>query len=79
MTIDAANETSVSSIASSAPLQNGPEESASQKRWVLNPPSSYFTSPVGMLYFFARLVIVPFALSALIPVATFAPMPSPRR
>jgi hypothetical protein len=79
MTIETANETSVSSIARSAPLQYGREESASQKRCVLNPASSYFTSPVGMLYFLASAVRVPFAFSALIAVAIFAPIASPLR
>ena len=79
MTIEIANETSVISIARSAPLQYGPEESASQKRWLSKPRTSYFTSPVGMLYFFASFVIVPFAFSALIAVAIFAPIVSPLR
>jgi len=39
----------------------------------------YFTSPVGMLYFFASVVIVPFALSAASAVLIFAPIASPLR
>jgi hypothetical protein len=39
----------------------------------------YFTSPVGMLYFFASETIVPFALSAASAVLIFAPIASPFR
>ena len=79
MTIAKANDTSVNSIASSAPLQYGCEESATQKTCVSKPASSYFTSPVGMWYFVASFVSVPFALSALSAVESFAPIASPLR
>jgi hypothetical protein len=79
MTIEAAKETSVSSIARSAPLQYGWEESASQKTCVSKPTTSYFTSPVGMLYFFASATIVPFAFSVASAAESLPPIGSPLR
>jgi hypothetical protein len=51
-----------------------PEEMAGERE-----EQGYFTSPVGMLYFFASLTSVPFAFSALIALAIFAPIASPLR
>jgi hypothetical protein len=79
MTIAMTNETSVSSMASSAPLQYGWEESATQKTCVSKLASSYFTSPVGMLYFFASVTSSPLPLSCLSAAAIFVPTASPLR
>src|SRR4051812_16339128 len=67
MTIAAASAAAVSSSASSAPLQYGPEESAAQNRCESKLAITYFTVLVGILYFVAIFASVPFERSCAIP------------
>ena len=68
------SDATVSASARSAPFQNGPEVSASQKRWVSKLPSSgYFTSTAGMLYLAASFFRVPCFFSAAIAYLNCAP------
>jgi hypothetical protein len=78
-TIAVTRATIVSSSAVSAPLQYGPEESADQKRCESKLASNYFTSPTGILYFFASFASVPFDFNVFRPAAIFAPSASPLR
>ena len=77
--IAVARATIVSSSAVSAPLQYGPEESADQNRCESKLATNYFTSPTGILYFFASFASVPFDFSVFRPAAIFGPSGSPFR
>jgi hypothetical protein len=77
MTIAAASEAAVSSRASSAPRQYGPEESAAQNRCESKLAITYFTVLTGILYFCASFFSVPFDRSSATPSAICKPTASP--
>jgi hypothetical protein len=79
MMIAAASDAAVSSNASSAPLQYGPEESAVQNRCESKLASNYFTVELGILYFAASFASVPFDFSVLMPAEICVPTSSPLR
>jgi hypothetical protein len=79
MMIAAASDAAVSSNASSAPLQYGPEESAAQNRCESKLASNYFTVEAGIWYFPAIFASVPFDLSFLRPAEICVPTSSPLR
>src|SRR3954452_9277974 len=77
MTIAVASDTAVSSRASSAPLQYGPEESAVQNRCESKLAVNYLTVLGGILYFAAIFARTPVARSWRIPSVICAPSPAP--